>query len=153
MAEKVSQPPKHTYGPHYARQRKETEFDLLDIAIDLKRRVARYIMNEKYVPKRWRYIEGLPTLEYARAIRDNISDANNVRIDTAILRDVTKRRDFQFGALAACNKLQEQLDDIIEECDGATDESMRAIINDLTQLVRRIPKWIASDSQRLNDII
>lgn len=151
MAEVVSQPPKRTYGPSYARQRKETDFDLLDIAIDLKQRVAKFIMNENRVPKRWRYIEGLPALEYARAIRDYISDANNLKLDKDQPSILEMRRDCQLEALNACNKLQLQLDDIIHECSGATEESVRIIINDLLQLVRRIPKWMESDRSRVGE--
>lgn len=148
MAEKITQVPKHTYGPSYARQRKETQFDTLDLAINLKRRIARYVMNEKRVPKRWRYVEGLPALNYAREIRDCISDANDIRIDGADPDNIARRRRLQYKALSACNRLLEQLDDITEECEGATDESMRAIVDIITALVRKIPKWIESDSNR-----
>nr|DAL67065.1 MAG TPA: hypothetical protein [Caudoviricetes sp.] len=33
-------------------------------------------MNEKYVPKKWRYFNGKPAVDYATAIRDYVSGCN-----------------------------------------------------------------------------
>ena len=73
--EKQKSTPKFTYGNNYRRTRRETQFDTLDMAVSLKHKVSVYVMNDRYVPKRWRYINGKPAIDYARAIRDCISDS------------------------------------------------------------------------------
>lgn len=76
--EKQKSTPKFTYGNNYRRTRRETQFDTLDMAVSLKHKVSVYVMNDRYVPKRWRYINGKPAIDYARAIRDCISDSNDI---------------------------------------------------------------------------
>lgn len=133
-------------GSTYRRQRKETQFDALDIAMGLKHKVSMYVMNEKRVPKRWRYLNGKPAVDYARHIRDCVSAANDIYLD---MGTIESRREMQEKALRYCNLLQLQLMDIIAECDGATEESMRDISNTLTDLVRKIKRWTKSDSDRV----
>ena len=55
--EKQKSTPKFTYGNNYRRTRRETQFDTLDMAVSLKHKVSVYVMNDRYVPKRWRYIK------------------------------------------------------------------------------------------------
>ena len=149
MGEKIGNVPKHTYTNNYRRTRKETQFDTLDMACRLKHLVAVYVMNEKRVPKRWRYMDGKPAIDYARAIRDCISEANDIRIDgTPSEQELTERARLQKKALSYCNILQLQLIDITQECEGATAESLREITDLLLDLVRKIPKWSQSDSKR-----
>ena len=60
----------------YRRFRAPTDFDTLELCDDLKRETAKYIMNEKRVPKRWRFIYGTKLLEYADKIREYVTFAN-----------------------------------------------------------------------------
>ena len=133
-------------GSTYRRNRKETQFDALDVAIELKHKVSVYVMNEKRVPKRWRYFNGKPAVDYARYIRDCVSVANDIYLGKGTIES---RREMQNKALQYCNLLQLQLMDIIEECEGATEESMRDISDMLTDLIRKIKRWTKSDSDRI----
>lgn len=149
MADKIGNVPKHTYSQNYRRLRKETQFDTLDLACKLKHLVAVYAMNEKRVPKRWRYMIGKPAIDYAGTIRDCISAANDIRIDgNPAPEDLKERARLQKRALSYCNILQLQMMDIAQECEGATAESMKEITETLLELTRKIPKWIKSDSGR-----
>ena len=131
--EKQKSTPKFTYGNNYRRTRRETQFDTLDMAVSLKHKVSVYVMNDRYVPKRWRYINGKPAIDYARAIRDCIA--------RALLQE---------KALSYCNKLQLQLMDIIAECEGATDDNMREVTDLLSDLIGKIIKWNKSDNDRIS---
>lgn len=115
------------------------------LANKLKHAVTVYAMNEKRVPKRWRYINGKPAIDYARAIRDCISAANDIQLKNST-EESNKRKELQQKALSYCNILQMQLIDICAECDGATEESMREITDMLNSLVGKIINWIKSDS-------
>ena len=149
MGEKVGNVPKNTYSQSYRRLRRETRFDTLDLASRLKHLVSIYVMNEKRVPKRWRYMVGKPTIDYARTIRDCISAANDIRIDGNPTGEaLAERAALQRRALSYCNILQLQLIDITEECDGATPESVRAMSEIILDLTRKIPRWAKSDGGR-----
>ncbi len=138
------------YGYNFLRTRRKTQFDLLTIAVDLRRKVAKYVMNERYVPKKWRYFDGLPAVDYARTIRDDISLANDIKIGTkdADPEKVKERLNLQEHALSYCNLLQDQLLDIIEDCEPATETSMREISDMLEDLIKRLMKWHDTDNAR-----
>lgn len=142
--------PKHTYGNNFRRNRKQTQFDTLDMAVELKHKVSVYVMNEKYVPKKWRYFNGKPAVDYARSIRDCISTSNDIKLEkTQSPEKLAERARLQERALSYCNLLQLQLMDIIEECDGATEENMRQVTDLLDDLIGNIIKWNKSDNERI----
>lgn len=146
MSEANSGKQKIVTGNTYKKHRRETKFDVLDIATELKHKVSVYVMNEKRVSKKWRYFNGKPAADYARMIRDCVSMANDIFLDKDNLQH---RKQLQEKALSYCNLLQFQLMDIIAECDGATEESMRSIVDLLLDLTRKIRKWIKADSDRV----
>lgn len=137
---------KYCYGGNYRRNHKTTKFDTLTLANKLKHAVSVYVMNEKRVPKRWRYINGKPAIDYARTIRDYIVLANGTWLDKNSEDENSKRKELQQKALSYCNILQMQLMDICGECEGATEENMREITDMLNSLTGKIINWIKSDS-------
>ena len=141
---------KYSYGQNYRRNRTETKFDTLTLANQLKHKVSVYVMNETYVPKRWRYFNGKPAVAYARTIRDCISIANDIWLDDKVPDEekVKKRSELQARALSYCNILQQQLIDIVEECGGATEDNMREITDYLSDLIGKIINWSKSDNGR-----
>ena len=141
---------KYAYGNNYRRNRTETEFDTLTLARELKHKASIYVMNPKYVPKHWRYINGKPAIDYARYIRDCVSMANDIWLNDKVPDEekAKKRGELQDRALSYCNVLQLQLIDIQEECDGATDENMREVVDTLSNLIGKIINWNKSDNDR-----
>ena len=108
-------------------------------------------MNDRYVPKRWRYINGKPAIDYARAIMDCISDSNDIFLNKEQTPErLSARALLQEKALSYCNKLQLQLMDIIAECEGATDDNMREVTDLLSDLIGKIIKWNKSDNDRIS---
>lgn len=142
---------KYSYGNNYRRNREETKFDTLTLANEMKHKVSIYVMNPKYVPKHWRYINGKSAADYARYIRDCVSIANDIWLDDKKPDEekVKKREEMQDNALHYCNILQQQLIDIQEECDGATAENMRDVVDTLSNLIGKIINWSKSDNDRV----
>jgi hypothetical protein len=124
----------------------------MELANELKHKVSKYVMNPKRVPKHWRYINGKPAIDYARHIRDCVSRANDISLKPGELTDETRkeRSQLQDRALSYCNILQLQLQDIVEECDGATDENIQYVVNDLSKLISKIMSWKKSDKERIS---
>ena len=151
--EGAAQPPPHSKsryskGDTYRRNRRETKFDIPEMAHKLKHEVAKYCMNEKYVPKRWRYIDGKPAIDYAAKIREAVIIANEIPLDTAHIKI---RENYQQTALSYCHLLELQLMDIAEECDGATHDNLHNVTDSLNTLYSRIKRWKQSDSKRPKD--
>lgn len=142
---------KYTYGNNYRRNRGETKFDTLTLANQLKHKVTVYVMNDNYVPKKWRYFNGKPAVDYARTIRDYVSLANDIWLDDKIPdeKKLEKRAELQAKALSYCNILQLQLIDICEECSGATEENMRDVTDTLSNVIGKIINWTKSDNDRV----
>lgn len=127
----------------YRRLREETDFDTLELCNKLKRLTAPYIMNEKRVPKRWRFIYGTKLLEYADRIREYVTLANDIQATSeALLAD---RYKFQTRALSFCNLYQSQLIDMEETLDGVTMENLREIVNTLDSLISHVLNWRKKD--------
>ncbi len=141
---------KPKYGYNFARTHKETDFDIMTLAVDLKKKVAKYVLNEKYVPKKWRYFDGRDAVIYARNIRDCASWANDIKIGTedADPEKVKERLEYEEKALRYCNMLQFQLMDIIDDCDGANEDNMSEITDDLDALMGKLKKWNEKDKER-----
>lgn len=92
-----------------------------------------------------------PAIDYARAIRDCISDSNDIFLNKEQTPErLSARALLQEKALSYCNKLQLQLMDIIAECEGATDDNMREVTDLLSDLIGKIIKWNKSDNDRIS---
>ena len=62
----------------HERDRGETGFAPVDYAASLQDSVTTYVMNEKYVPKKWRYVLGIDAIRKADEIYDSVSYANKI---------------------------------------------------------------------------
>lgn len=127
----------------FRRFREETDFDILELADQLKRKTAVYIMNEKRVPKRWRYVYGIQAVQYADRIREAVTIANDIHATSEEL--LAERRRYQTRALSYCNLFQCQLIDMEETLDGVTSENLREIVDILDGLISRVINWRKKD--------
>ena len=62
----------------YTRNRKKTPFDVLANAEKLQDLVTLYVMNERYVPKKWRFMIGQDLIKKIDELNDNIIAANSI---------------------------------------------------------------------------
>lgn len=87
----------------YTRNRKKTPFDVLANAEKLQDLVTLYVMNERYVPKKWRFMIGQDLIKKIDELNDNIIAANSIYAmndqDLASLEEIT-------------NLLSQEIDDL-----------------------------------------
>lgn len=62
----------------YTRNRKKTPFDVLANAEKLQDLITLYVMNERYVPKKWRFMIGQDLIKKIDELNDNIIAANSI---------------------------------------------------------------------------
>lgn len=108
----------------YEGDRSHTGFTPIDNAADLMDEVALYVMKEKYVPKKHRYLLGEDLIRKADAIYDNATWANEMHVK----HDKDARRRLWRKSMACCRQLDRKLQRLRKVNQEATVESMREIL-------------------------
>lgn len=90
----------------YDRNRSHTGFTPIDNAADLMDEVTRYVIKEKYVSKKLRYLLGDDLIRKADEIYDNVTFANEIY---ASKENIRRRRAYWNRAVACCKQLDRKL--------------------------------------------
>ena len=119
----------------YARRRKLSEYEFVANARKIKVEVNRLVLNEKYVPKRYRFTNAVPAIDAARGITRNLNMSARFYPNTAA--NVIERRKHLSLALAECDNLMDELQDMIDlglglkdalRCDGDQPNRLEALV-------------------------
>lgn len=95
----------------YTRNRKKTPFDVLANAEKLQDLVTLYVMNERYVPKKWRFMIGQDLIKKIDELNDNIIAANSIYAMSE--QDLASRKAYAQKAIANGYQLQRKLSRLI----------------------------------------
>lgn len=88
-------------------QRKLSELTFFMVAQDIRKAIANFVMNEKYIPKRKRTLYADPAIELAHDLVQNVVSANTFIPQN--LHEYEKRRDYQDEAILDVAKLLDLL--------------------------------------------
>ncbi|MBP3781772.1 MAG: hypothetical protein J6I68_00830 [Butyrivibrio sp.] len=129
-----------------ARYRSESPFDTRDHARELEVRIIKLCMNEKYFPKRYRFILTMNIVEDAHKMVDFIEAANNMPFNKEFYK---RRLTYQREAYARVEHLFRKF--MLAERLGFTlPEGILIEIGDKLQKQEKlIANWIDSDKKRL----
>lgn len=95
-----------------ARYRKISEMEFYHSAKVVRHKCNRFLMNDKYVPKRWRPVYTFPVFNLLDELFSCIIEANEIYPYTVELVD--RRKELQRKAIATCEKIFDKLQDLIE---------------------------------------
>ena len=109
----------------YARERSHTNFTPIDNAADLMDEVAAYVIQEKYVTKKLRYLIGEDLIRKTDEIYDNATYANEIY---ASKENIKRRRIYWIRAMACCKQLDRKLQRLRNISPAATADSMKEIL-------------------------
>lgn len=109
----------------YDRNRSHTGFTPIDNAADLMDEVTRYVIKEKYVSKKLRYLLGDNLIRKADEIYDNVTFANEIY---ASKENIRRRRAYWNRAVACCKQLDRKLQRLRNINPEATADSMKDIL-------------------------
>lgn len=109
----------------YARERSHTNFTPIDNAADLMDEVAAYVIQEKYVTKKLRYLIGEDLIRKTDEIYDNATYANEIY---ASKENMKRRRIYWIRAMACCKQLDRKLQRLRNIHPEATADSMKEIL-------------------------
>lgn len=91
----------------YKRNRKETATQYVVTAQALQRAIVQYVMNEKYVPKKWRFVLAQNCINLACEMMNNIIAAHNTFPNTEEKLDI--RKEYLRKAYINCYQIQDIL--------------------------------------------
>lgn len=129
------------------RFRSESPFAVRDEARKLEIKIIKLCMNEKYFPKRYRFILTMDIIQDAHKLADYIEAANKLE-----LTEVTSKRRlmYQKEAIVRIEYILRKF--ILAEELGFTipEASLKELGEDLVKEEKLIMNWIESDRVRLN---
>ena len=87
----------------HSRKRKESELEFYKNGKELRAEFTRYLMSEKYVPKRYSFVFRLPGIDLVREMMEEITAANTIYPTTP--EQLLKRKEHQQSALIKCEQI------------------------------------------------
>lgn len=110
----------------YLKDRKETVYDVTSTAAELQDAITIYVMNEKRVPKKWRYMIGREIIKKCDELVDNVIEANETWAKGE--ENMAHRREYWGKALRNCKQLDRKLTRAKNVIPTVTPDSLKQII-------------------------
>lgn len=130
----------------YKRFRGETETQFIINALELQSELTRYCTKEKFIPKKYRLLIGVPIINKVDELVDNITFANSIFPTNET--ETEQRKEYQVKAIANCFQLQNYIVKLEKTVDSVTISSLDKIIDLLCVELNLLKAWKKSDSTR-----
>ena len=106
----------------YKRLRGETETQFIMNALELQTQLTKYCVKEKFVPKKYRLLIGVPIINKVDELVDNITFANSIYPTNEF--EFQQRKEYQVKAIANCFQLQNYIVKLEKTIDSVTISSL-----------------------------
>ena len=126
------------------RGRTETQFEIN--ALKIQSLLIKYAASEKFVPKKYRLLIGVPLVEKGCELVNNITYANSIKAENEA--DVQLRKKYQSRAIANCFQIQNLLVNLEMTVDKVTIKSLEEIITLLCDELPLLISWRKGDKIR-----
>ena len=130
----------------YKRFRGETETQFIINALELQSELTKYCTKEKFIPKKYRLLIGVPIINKVDELVDNITFANSIYPTN--ITEAEQRKEYQVKAIANCFQLQNYIVKLEKTVDSVTISSLDKIIDLLCVELNLLKAWKKSDSIR-----
>ncbi len=120
------------------RMRSVSELEFWKTGAEIRAALARYLMNDNHVPKRWRYIFAIPGIDLARKLMDEITAANTIYPTTEA--EVEQRRAHQNEAVIACEQIIQHLQWLVDTL-PVTVSSLDTVVELVNKEVALLKAW------------
>lgn len=130
----------------YKRFRGETETQFIINVLELQSELTRYCTKEKFIPKKYRLLIGVPIINKVDELVDNITFANSIFPTNET--EIEQRKEYQVKAIANCFQLQNYIVKLEKTVDSVTISSLDKIIDLLCVELNLLKAWKKSDSTR-----
>lgn len=130
----------------YKRFRGETETQFIINALELQSELTKYCTKEKFIPKKYRLLIGVPIINKVDELVDNITFANSIYPTNTT--EAEQRKEYQVKAIANCFQLQNYIVKLEKTVDSVTISSLDKIIDLLCVELNLLKAWKKSDSTK-----
>lgn len=127
----------------YKRLRGKTTTQFEINALQLQMLITKYCVKEKYVPKKYRLLIGVPLINKADELVDNIFFANSIYVTND--EELRLRKNYQTKAIANCYQLQNLIIKLEMTVDSVTIDSLNEIIDLLCNELILLVAWKKSE--------
>lgn len=134
----------------YARDRKVTTLETLNVAKELSIETYKLIMNDKKIPKKHRYFIGKSLYNITEKITENIYRANNIYPRSP--GDYIKRKSYQESALQECSLFLNFLELYSGVLSQLSYKDIEKFCNLAIRIKQLLTNWIKSDNEELNKL-
>ena len=122
-----------------SRKRSLSELEIWKNASEIRAVFTRYLMNEKKVPKRWKFVFSMPGIGYAMKLMEEITAANTIYPTTDA--ELVQRRAHQNEAIVACEQIIQHIQFMIETLDGCKVSDFEIIGEMLFKEIALLKAW------------
>ena len=95
-----------------ARNRSLSELEFYKNACELRGVLTRFVMSDKNVPKKYRFVFAIPMTELMKDLMCNVTAANTIYPINE--HEVQMRRDFQTMAIANCEQIFQMMEYMVD---------------------------------------
>lgn len=134
----------------YKRLRGKTDTQFIVNALELQTLITQYCVKEKFVPKKYRLLIGVPLINKVDEMVDNITFANAIYVTNE--RESEKRKEYQIKAISNCYQLQNYIIKLEKTIDSVTISSLDKIIDLLCNELNLLKAWKKSDCAKNKNI-
>lgn len=118
-------------------------------AVDIQDELIKFCMEEKNIPKKYRFVYAMPIIEHGQQLVNDVVDANTIYVKTN--EDAIERRRFQQAASGECEKILQKLQSL-RRVFGADSEKLKQIVGMIIAEKGYITAWRKSDNQRYKEM-
>ena len=131
----------------YKRLRGKTDTQFIVNALELQTLITQYCVKEKFVPKKYRLLIGVPLINKVDEMVDNITFANAIYVTNE--RESEKRKEYQVKAISNCYQLQNYIIKLEKTIDSVTISSLDKIIDLLCNELNLLKAWKNQIAQKI----
>ena len=124
------------------RKRSVSELEFYHNAEELRVELTRFVMSEKNVPKKYRFVFAQPVVNMLRLMMNNIIAANTVYPTNE--HELEMRRDYQTKAIINCEQLIQELQYMMAILPIGADQ-MKSIAERMITETRLLKAWRKSN--------
>jgi hypothetical protein len=121
------------------RKRGLSELEFWKNATEIRANFTRYLMNEKKVPKRWKFVFTMPGIGYAMKLMEEITAANTIYPTSEA--ELSQRRAHQNEAIVACEQILQHIQFMIDTLDGVSTRDFMTLGEMVIKEVALLKAW------------
>lgn len=123
----------------YKSEQSPTGIEFEDTAREIHKELIRLLMNEKLVPKKYRYVYTIPIMNIYHSMRRNITQANSIYANKEYLLEM--RLKYQQMAIGDCESIIQEMQDMVYTLDSFPASKTKVLIGMLINEAKLLRGW------------